>query len=148
MSDTVVADASVWVSWLSPLESNYSSSNTWMERFNASRGQFVAPSFLQIEIAASISRKTGQITKALAAVEALNSIDTMQVLPLDASLVQTATDVAINLQMRAGDAIYVALARQMNIPLISWDKDQLSKASRFITTYTPESYPFSGDEAN
>lgn len=61
---------------------------------------------------------------------------------MDASLVQLAIDAATDLQLRAGDAIYVALAHQLNIPLISWDKEQLQKASTLITTYTPENYVF------
>jgi predicted nucleic acid-binding protein len=61
--------------------------------------------------------------------------------------VQKAVDVAINLQLRAGDAIYVALARQLNIPLISWDKEQLQKASTIITTYTPDTYTFPQSES-
>ena len=37
---------------------------------------------------------------------------------------------------------YVALAHQLNIPLVSWDKEQIQKASSLITTYTPENYIF------
>ena len=40
----------------------------------------------------------------------------------------------------SADAIYVAVAKQLNIPLISWDKEQLRKASSLLTTYTPETY--------
>ena len=70
----------------------------------------------------------------------------MQFVPMDSALVQAAIDAATNLQLRAGDAIYVALAHQMNIPLVSWDKEQLQRAGRLITTYTPENYVFPGDE--
>ena len=69
---------------------------------------------------------------------------------MDVSLVQIAIDVATDLQLRAGDAIYVALAHQLNIPLVSWDKEQLQKASTLVTTYTPENYifPTTGNTSN
>jgi predicted nucleic acid-binding protein len=53
-----------------------------------------------------------------------------------------AVEVAVKLQLRAGDAAYVAVAHRHNIPLISWDKEQLRKASSLTTTYTPDEYPF------
>jgi len=65
---------------------------------------------------------------------------------MDEILTQAAVDVAINLQLRAGDAIYVALARQTKHSLISWDKEQLQKASTIITTYTPATYVFPQSE--
>jgi hypothetical protein len=49
---------------------------------------------------------------------------------------------AADLQLRAGDASYVTLARQLNIPLVSWDREQLQKAGSLIATCTPGNYPF------
>ena len=57
----------------------------------------------------------------------------MQLNPMDATLVQVAVNVAADLQLRAGDAIYVAAARKMNIPLVSWDKEQLAKGEYQLT---------------
>src|SRR5437868_3861842 len=112
MSNSVVVDASVWVSWLMPSESSHSSSGSWMRTYIATGGRFVLPSFLLIELAASITHKTGQKIKAKEAIDSINSISTMEILPMDAALVSAAIGVAIDLQLRAGDAIYVALAHQ------------------------------------
>jgi predicted nucleic acid-binding protein len=35
----------------------------------------------------------------------------------------------------------VVVAQQLNIPLVSWDKEQLRKASSILTTYAPDRYP-------
>ena len=64
----------------------------------------------------------------------------MRIIPLDNMLIHLSVDIAANLQLRAADAIYVAVAKQLNIPLVSWDKEQLRKASSLLTTYTPETY--------
>lgn len=146
MSSTVVIDASVWVSQWRPQDANHDASRLWIERYAAEGGRLVASSFLSIEVAAAISRRTGDPSLAKEAVSKLHSFDAMHFVLLDSALVQAAIDVATDLQLRAGDAIYVALAHQMNIPMVSWDKEQLQRAGRLITTYTPEGYVFPGDE--
>src|SRR5579872_1480494 len=149
MSDlSIVVDASVWISWLRPSETNHKASSIWMEQFITKNGFLVSPAMLLIEVAASISRLTGQALRAKEAINRLNSISRIQISPMDSSLVQLAIDAATNLQLRAGDAIYVALAHQLNIPLISWDKEQIQKASSLVTTYTPENYIFPDDSIN
>ncbi len=145
MIPTVVIDASVWVSQWRPQDANHDASRQWIERYAAEGGHVIASSFLSIEVAAAISRRTGDSSLAKEAVRKLHSFDAMHFIPMDSALVQAAVDVATDLQLRAGDAIYVALAHQMNIPLVSWDKEQLQRASRLIATYTPENYVFPGD---
>lgn len=88
MSDLlVVVDASVWVSWLRPSETNHTSSSSWMEQFINRNGQLASPAMLLIEVAASISRLTGQALRAKEAITRLNAISTVQIFPMDASLV-------------------------------------------------------------
>ncbi len=142
MDARIVVDASVLVSQLMPKDINHKPSLFWLNQFSAAGGLLVAPVFLQIEVAAAISRLTGQPALSRKALEDLNSTDTMHFVPLDSALVQVAVDVATDLQLRAGDAIYVAVARQLNIPLVSWDKEQLQRTASIITTYTPSNYVF------
>lgn len=125
-----------------PPEINHITSSLWVERFTDQGGLLVPPSFFLIEVAAGVSRQTKQPNVSKKAIEDLNNSNVIQFISLDEVLTQAAIDVATTLQLRAGDAIYVALARQLNIPLISWDKEQLQKASTIITTRTPDSYTF------
>ncbi|HZU66878.1 MAG TPA: type II toxin-antitoxin system VapC family toxin [Ktedonobacteraceae bacterium] len=145
MSVSVVVDASVWVSLLRDEDINHIPSRLWLEQYIAINGAMTSPTFLLIEVAAAISRQTGQAELAKKALEELKG-NTVQFVAIDDNLIQSAIDVATNMQLRAGDTIYVALARQLNLPLISWDKEQLLKASKVITTYTPSTYPFSKSE--
>lgn len=142
MEPKVVVDASVWVSRLMPQDVNHDASSFWMERFTAEGGFLVAPVFLLIEIAASISRVTGDTALAKQIVEDIKSDSMMQAMPLDTTLVQAAVTIAADLQLRAGDATYVVAAHQLNIPLISWDKEQLQRAGSLVSTYTPDNYAF------
>ena len=143
MDAKVVIDASIWVSQFRLQDVNRPPTRLWMKQYTTVNGLMIAPAFLLIEVAAAISRRTGEPALAKKAIEDLNDADIIQFVDTNAGLIQAAVDVAINLQLRAGDAIYVALARQLNIPLISWDKEQLQKASTIITTYTPDTYIFS-----
>lgn len=147
MNISVVVDASVLVSRLMPPEINHNASKLWVERFTVEEGLLVAPSFLLIEVAAGVSRQTRQPSVSKKAIEDLNNSNVIQFISMDEVLTQAAVDVATNLQLRAGDAIYVALAHQLNIPLVSWDKEQLQKASTIITTYTPDTYTFPQSES-
>ncbi|HJT57504.1 MAG TPA: type II toxin-antitoxin system VapC family toxin [Ktedonobacteraceae bacterium] len=140
MNVSLVVDASVWVSWLRPVDINHSPSLIWMDHYIAKDGFLTAPTFFLVEVAASISRQTGQVMRAREAINQLRAISKIQIVAMDSALVEAAIDVATHLQLRAGDAIYVALARQLNIPLVSWDKEQLQKASTIITTHTPDTY--------
>jgi len=142
MDASVIVDASVWVSWLRPTDINHDASTIWLDQYIASEGHLVEPALLLLEVAASISRQTGQAIRAKEAINTLRSISKIQIVPLDSLLLQAAVNVAIDLQLRAGDALYVALAHQLNIPLVSWDKEQLQRAVSFTKTYTPVSYVF------
>ena len=142
MALKVVIDASVWVSQLKPQDVNRDASRSWIEQYAFAGGILVATDFLSLEVAAAISRGTGDFLLAKEAVRKLYDFTALNLLPLDSALIKSAIDIATDLQLRAGDALYVALAHQLNIPLVSWDKEQLQKASAIVTTYTPESYIF------
>lgn len=142
MDAAVVLDASVWVSRFIPREIHHTTSRLWMERYIAEGGTLVTPALLQIEVAASVARQTGTPALGKAAVAFLNAMRAMRFVPLDTVLVAAAVEVASDLQLRAGDASYVAVASQLNIPLVSWDKEQVARASNLVTTYTPGNYTF------
>jgi predicted nucleic acid-binding protein len=147
MDVRVVIDASIWVSQFRFQDVNHAPTRLWMVQYTTVNGLMIAPAFLLIEVAAAISRRTGEPALAKKAIEDLNGADIIQFVATNTDLIQAAVDVAINLQLRAGDAIYVALAHQLNVPLVSWDKEQLQKASTIITTYTPATYVFPQNES-
>lgn len=143
----VVIDASVWVSQLMTDDAHHKASKIWAEQFTDSGSILVMPAFLLIEVAASVSRVTGQPDPSRAAIAKINGSSAMEIIDIDSPLIQASVNVAADLRLRAGDATYVALAYQLNIPLVSWDKEQLERASSLITTYTPESYIFETDKS-
>ena len=144
MDTSVVVDASVWVSWLIASDIHHDESIDWIIKYLAEGGLLVAPAIMLIEVAAAISRQTGEILQAQDMVKNLDEASEILIVPLDKALIWNAVQVATHSKLRAGDAAYVALAYQLNIPLISWDKEQLTKAHSLIATYTPDAFPFDG----
>lgn len=138
----VVVDASVWVSRIVPRDVHHEASSLWAAEYTKVGGLLIAPTLLLIEVVASLSRlqEPNDLSKRVAA--QLNKSQEIVFASLDSSLVQTAIDVAADLQLRAADATYVALAYQRGLPLVSWDKEQLQRASSIIKTHSPVTYPF------
>jgi predicted nucleic acid-binding protein len=95
-----------------------------------------------VEVAAAIARRTQQVLLAQQAVQYLTTFGSLQLVTIDSLLIKDAIDAAINSRLRAGDAIHVALAQQLGIPLVSWDNEQLRRAGATVVTYTPDNYPF------
>jgi predicted nucleic acid-binding protein len=143
MDVSVVVDASVWASGFIDRDVNSNTSRLWLQRYITEGGIIVAPTFLLIEVAAAVSRQAGQPIAGLSAVKYVFNVQGMQLQSPNPQFFWEAVEIAAGLPLRAGDAIYVALARQFNIPLVSWDKEQLQRARRLIATYTPNDYPFS-----
>jgi len=61
----------------------------------------------------------------------------MQLVTIDQGLVTMATDLAADLELRAADALFVALARHLTLPLVTFDAEQLQKPSAIISTIRP-----------
>lgn len=142
MHPEVVVDASVWSSRILSHDSNHATSYQWSETFISKGGILVVPELLLIEIAAVLTRQTNQPQLAKYTVAGLHTYTPMRIIPFDPILTQASVDAAADLRLRAGDTVYVALARQLTIPLVTWDKEQLQRSSAFIETYTPDLYPF------
>ncbi|HYX50791.1 MAG TPA: PIN domain-containing protein, partial [Ktedonobacteraceae bacterium] len=114
----------------------------WMKRFRAVGGLLVVPAFAMIEVAAALARQSKQPELAKATVKDLYSVSILRIVPLDSVLVRSSVDIASDLQLRAGDATYVAVAYKLKIPLVSWDKEQLERGGKLVTTFSPGTYPF------
>ena len=135
---TVVVDASVWVSRLVPQDTHHEASRSWFEMFTASGGRLVAPVLLLPEIAGAISRRTGAPNLARQAVQQLLRLRSLRLVALDRRLGLAASQLAADLGLRGGDAIYVAIADQLKIPLLTWDNEHVEKAGMQITVRMPD----------
>ena len=133
----VVIDASVWASSLLHNDSNYQAARSWIGSHTSRGGYFVAPLLLVIEISATISRVTQDARSGRMAASQLYSFPLMRLVPMDRLLVDEAVDLAAQFYLRGADALYVAVAKQLSIPLVTFDAEQLTRPASIITTIRP-----------
>lgn len=129
----IVVDASVWVSMLVPQDVNHEVSRRWLKSQTEKGRRIVGPILMLTEVAGAIARRTGSSYMAQTAINKIIEIPHLQIVAIDYKLGQTATNMAANLRLRGADALYVAVAHQLDAPLASWDQEQLERASSVIT---------------
>jgi len=132
-----VVDASIWVSRLVSADVHHPVSETWLETFVGGGGQCVAPVLLLAEVAGAISRRTTEARLGQAALKLLLRMPALRIVNVERRLGTSAAQLAADLGLRGADAVYVALARQLKVPLITWDQEQLDRTGSIIAAHQP-----------
>ncbi|MDP9373282.1 MAG: PIN domain-containing protein [Chloroflexota bacterium] len=128
---------SVWISRLTRQDVHHAASARWLGSHVAASGDIVVPSLLLAEAAGGIARRTGDTTLGNQAVTDLLNLPAVYVITLDRPLAMRAAQLAANLRLRGADAVYVAVADYLSVPLFTWDREQLTRTVGWITARTP-----------
>ena len=131
MADAVV-DASVWVSRLLTLDIHHARSRSWLDRRMTEGALLIAPALMPPEVAGAVARRTGEAALATRAVEEILRLPALRVVSLDENLAELAASLAARLALRGADAVYVAVAHQLGLPLVTWDREQRERAAALI----------------
>jgi predicted nucleic acid-binding protein len=126
-----VLDASVWVARLVTQDEFHQAVKEWMAFQRQEDGQFVSPSLLRAEVAGAISRRTNA-SFGRRALHQLNILPGLRIVDMNNALIHAAADLAANLGLRGADSVYVAVAMQLEIPLLTFDVEQKERASTAI----------------
>ncbi len=130
-----MVDASVWVSRFLMPDANHVHSQQWLESVLGERNSVYGPSLLLPEVAGPISRVASELDarRALVMIERLR----VRIFPIASDLAQSAARIAAQFRLKGADAVYVALARDLGLPLVTWDDEQKMRASAVVTVRTP-----------
>lgn len=128
----VVVDASVWVSRLVPEDEFHERVKAWLANQRERGMEFVSPSLLLAEVGGAISRRTGSPELAGKAIRQLENLPGLRLVEMDHTLSREAADLAAELGLRGADAIYVAVAARLSLPLVTLDADQRSRAAKRV----------------
>lgn len=134
---SVVVDASVWVSSLLVNDRNHVSASNWINNHIAGNGLVVAPILIVVETGAAIARATQNPSLARNAISHLYTLPSVRLAALDQQLIADAADIAVMYIIKGADSIYVALAAQLSLPLVTFDQEQLTRPAGIITTMMP-----------
>ena len=132
-----VIDASVYVALINAKEKEHTSSWAWFEQTKKEQQTIAAPVILLAEVAAALSRGVGDLSLAHRVVGQLKRSRVIELVPITLALAEQAAVIAGDYRIRGCDAIYVALASQLEDCLITLDQQQLERAAAIVDIRKP-----------
>jgi predicted nucleic acid-binding protein len=84
------------------------------------------------EVGGAITRRTGESSLGNRAISVLEDLPGLRLVEMDYELMHTAARLAAELGLRGADSLYVAVAHQLSLPLVSLDLDQQQRAASQI----------------
>jgi predicted nucleic acid-binding protein len=132
-----IIDASVYVASINQQEEFHERSITWLRGAIAAKTPLVAPAIFLAEVAAAIGRGQDDVALARRAVALLRSSRLIHLHPVSIALAESAGRIAAERQVRGCDAVYIALAQQLNQPLVTLDRQQARRSSSMIQVIEP-----------
>ncbi len=137
MPATYTVDASVFINAFNPYEKGHAESRQFLEHLQKMAIPIIVPYILLPEVAAAISRGSGNETLAREFASGLEHLPHLMLVPLDAILARQAMDIAAAHRLRGSDAIYVAIALRFGSALVTLDHEQHDRAAGALTAYFP-----------
>lgn len=134
----MVVDASVIVSRLVPHDVHHEASRKWLTQHIVDGGLLIAPTLLLVEVAGAVARRTGRPRLARQAVAAISRLPGLRLIAVDEVLARAAARVAGRFRVRGADAIYIAAAEALRLPLATWDLEQRERAARVVEIWVPK----------
>ena len=132
-----IIDASVLVADARPSDPSHAEAHTLLTHLRAEEGVVYLPTIVLAEVAAAISRGTGDSSMAERWVTGLEQLSLFRFVSVDKKLGQLAAKVAAQHQIRGCDAVYVALAKQQGVTLITLDRQQRERTPADLVARTP-----------
>jgi predicted nucleic acid-binding protein len=132
-----VVDASVCVALFHSDDPGHPASRRWLAERRDEDEPIVSPVILLAEVAAALGRGLGDADLARRAVLLLRGRHLLELFPVTEALAALAAQIAAEQKIRGCDAIYVALASQLEMELVTQDGQQLERGAAVVATRTP-----------
>jgi predicted nucleic acid-binding protein len=132
----MVTDASFWVSSLHK-DIHTQPTLAWLKNFSRTGDHLFAPNLLFAEVAGAVARQTGRSRFGHTALTRLRKYTFLQIVPLDEQLSSLAAEMAAECRLRGADAVYAALAYTLNVPLLTWDQEQITRVQKVVKAGIP-----------
>ena len=132
-----IIDASVYVSLSNEADRYHQQSLDWFESALRDADRIAAPSLLLVEVGASIRRLTGSHQLARRVVRSLQDDELIDLLPLTSARTEAAASLAASTGVRGADAVYLALAKELDDVLVTLDRQQLDRGRHLVQVMKP-----------
>lgn len=133
----IVADTSVWLAGLLPTDAHFRETQPFLDLVHLGHVRLHVPAHFPAEVAGVLSRvgEPEQIIGDMMSV--IGSVQLFTIHSISVSLGLLAADIARHARIRGSDAVFLALAAALDLPLVSWDRQQRERGARFCRTMTP-----------
>lgn len=125
---SLTVDASVLVSAADRTDSFCSTSRRFLEALAQRRIPVLVPSIAHLEVACALARRLRNTENGRALADALMRSPLLTGVVIDAALLAEAIEHGTKSFLRAGDALYVAVARRAEHTIVSWDSELVNRA--------------------
>ena len=137
----IALDASVWLSTLLTDDVHHMLSEAWLQKWMQEGGRIVVPAIFLPEVSGALARRSGSTERGYRAINDLISNPLLHVHHGDDDLAEAAGAIAATHRLRGADAVYVALAAHLDVPLVTWDREQIERTTGAVSALTLETMP-------
>jgi predicted nucleic acid-binding protein len=133
----IIVDTSAWLAGVLATDVHFQETQPLMDRMRLGHIRLHVPAHFPAEVAGVLSRigEPGQFIVEMIEIIGGDSLFTMH--PISTRLGLLAADIARHARIRGSDAVFLALAAYLDLPLVSWDRQQRERGSVFCRTMTP-----------
>jgi predicted nucleic acid-binding protein len=124
----LTVDASVWVAAGNSFDTFAATSRQFFAVVAHQHVTLYVPSFAEVEIACAVARRRQNTEAGRRWAKFVMAQPRITIEPVDAALLDIAMHIGTQYLLRAGDALYVAVAAIHSAPLISWDAELIRRA--------------------
>jgi predicted nucleic acid-binding protein len=140
----IVVDASVVVSVFVPQDVHHVESRQWFGDWVSDGQLIVAPHLMLAEVAGAIARRLGEPELGHQAVTYLRAVPELEIVDAIGPIAETSIAIADELRLRGADALYIAAAHHLGVPLVTWDREQHERAFQFVPVRCPSDLESTG----
>jgi predicted nucleic acid-binding protein len=133
----MVVDASVWMSAMVPGDVHHLPSGTWVTQVNRMGARLGVPAHFPAEVTGAMHRLGAAPHPLELTIATLFDPEFFELHEISTELARYGAVVGANVALRGSDALYVALATTLDLPLVTWDKQQRERGAVFCRTMTP-----------
>lgn len=133
----IVIDTSVLLAGLLPIDMHFSETQPLLARVRTGQLLLDVPAHFPAEVAGVLSRigESEQLINDTIAL--IGSRHPFTIHPISVHLGLLAANIARVAKIRGSDAVFLALALALDVPLVTWDNQQRDRGSLFCRTMTP-----------
>jgi predicted nucleic acid-binding protein len=133
----MIVDANVWVSLFVRSDVFHPQCRLWVREQLASGIPLVIPSLAVAEVAGSVSRVQNSSHRGRRVARWLLESPAVDVVTLHDVRVHRAAEIAADYQIRGSDSVYVAVADELGLPLVTLDQELQARAAVIVNVIHP-----------